>query len=700
MEQLDPLCRVKKIFSRGRLHLYMAAEIIDLTQSIDDNIIDLVDSSDLEDVEINDLKIQNNSSYYQRAFIPIIRSALDNYSEIISDEEKSVFSSIMEQLNDSAQKLFIRLFFRKDGWIRRDKLVYADVSNVDLAIKQLTSLTLCTTDSGYLISEFVNLFTLAELKFVAAKLFIKVTSSMQKEEIVKAILNSKTSSQQQQISFAPNSGKMTLEKRKNDKIELIRSVCGGSIIKICDNVRTAIDMAVTLHFMINNDGAATSKESLSTAILAELNRVSYPKYKVNRKDPIFRTRSDYTEYFEALELEKSLNDAEFEYDETHLQAYERGLLNCDRNGSYFLRRYSSGWVYTRIMNFIAAQLESSKEYQKAVDVYLLLLKQDVFCLGYRGRWWERCVLNTSRHLKNPERALELCREALQDSWLRTAALTSIKRRLKKLTKQLLQTDESVSIDLGDEDVPEIVALHGIIQSGNVTGKKVKLCLDDDVLSMDSVENFVLQEFSKDNWTGVHCESSLFTTLFSLLFWDLLFETDVSDVFLTPYQIAPLDLNTDSFFLQRRPVLEERLKLIEENFDAAVGILRKHHIKNHLVSCIGVNWKEYSGEEGLHILVKVATGIGGMALALILRQFCEDYRHNRSGMPDLILWRNPNCTENSQIIDHANGVLFAEVKSPNDRLSDGQRHWFSVLKSAGLRAILVKVHDQNNKIADI
>jgi fanconi-associated nuclease 1 len=98
-----------------------------------------------------------------------------------------------------------------------------------------------------------------------------------------------------------------------------------------------------------------------------------------------------------------------------------------------------------------------------------------------------------------------------------------------------------------------------------------------------------------------------------------------------------------------------------------------------------------------LLIKVARGIGGMALSLILRQFCEDYRHNRSGMPDLILWRS--STDSSELIDHANGLIFAEVKSPNDRLSDGQRHWFSLLKNGGLRVVLVRVLGEITEISE-
>ena len=53
--------------------------------------------------------------------------------------------------------------------------------------------------------------------------------------------------------------------------------------------------------------------------------------------------------------------------------------------------------------------------------------------------------------------------------------------------------------------------------------------------------------------------------FRFNFWDLLFELEVADVFQTAYQTALLDLTTDAFYPFRKEALEERLKMIEEDF---------------------------------------------------------------------------------------------------------------------------------------
>ena len=679
-------------------------EIIDLVETEEKSIeIEIIEISD-SDIEVKDdekatvtflsstataaatdkssLKTTSESpSYYQRAFISILSTVIEVYSMILSSKEQEILNLIIKNLSTPGQRLFIRLILRKFGWHRCNKLVYEDISNLKEAIEELKSKGLCLIESDDLI-DYLNLLTVSELKMILnSKLFLKSFNLTQREDLIRLILESKSSGQQR-ISFTKD--RMTLI-CKNNKLEIIRETC-GKIIKICDEIRQLIETAISLYFLVSQTGNS-SQENLSTAILVEINRKSYPKYKIIRNFPIFKSRNDFLEYQKALELEILLKDSEEEVESLDeiVRNFESCLLCCDMERSYFLRRYTAGWVYCRILHHFASVLETLKQYEKAVEIYKILLNQQIYCCGYRGKWWERTVLDTSKHLKDTEKALELCESALKDPWLRTSALTSIKRRQKKLKKS---EDSDLNL-LKDE--PEIITIKGRIQSGNVTGKKVKLHLDGDDLSLGTVEEFVLNEFSRDGWEGVHSESSCFTTLFSLLFWDLLFEIDVPDVFQTAYQTAPLDLNTDAFYPTRTVALEDRLKLIEDDFEAAIKLLQKHHVTHHLVSCIGVNWSSYSGEEGIALLTKVARCIGGMALSLILRQFCEDYRHNRSGMPDLILWRRSDTNSGrSELIDHANELIFAEVKSPNDRLSDGQRHWFTVLKNGGLRVVVVRV----------
>ena len=45
--------------------------------------------------------------------------------------------------------------------------------------------------------------------------------------------------------------------------------------------------------------------------------------------------------------------------------------------------------------------------------------------------------------------------------------------------------------------------------------------------------------------GTHAEGGIWATLFGLLMWDVLF-VDISDVFHTAFQTAPLDLGTVVF----------------------------------------------------------------------------------------------------------------------------------------------------------
>lgn len=662
-------------------------------------VIDLIESSDVEIIQISDdetkksaeyYKDQNYPSYYQRAFISILSSVIEVYHLILNENELRTLKELINDLSVPAQRLFIRFYLRKAGWHRLNKLLYDDISNVEEASKELKEKNFCVTDSED-ICDYLQILTLSELKTTASsKLFLKISnSSIQREELIRKILDSKSSGQQR-LFFAST---LQSTSNKNSKLDLIRQAT-GPIIKINNQVRLLIDTAISLYFLVSS----TSQESnLSTAILVEINRRSYPKYKIIRTSPIFKSRQEYLNYQAALELEILLKECVeagksiYEYIEDGKQNLIICLQSCDFERSYFLRRFTAGWIYCRILCYLASNLESVKRYDQAVEIYQILLNQNLFCLGRRGKWWERLVLDTSKHLKDHQKALELCEAAINDHWLRTSALTSIKRRLKRLKK----SSDSNLVDENDpEDEPEVLTIKGKIQGGNVTGKKVKLHLDGDDLSLGTVEEFVLNEFSLDGWNGIHSESSYFTTIFALIFWDLLFDIEVSDVFQTAYQIAPLDLNTDAFYPFRREALEERLNLIENDFEGVIKLLRKHHVTYHKVSCVGVNWNDYSGERGIEILVKVARGIGGMALSLILRQFCEDYRHNRSGMPDLILWRVKDGR--SELIEHANGIIFAEVKSPRDRLSDGQRHWFSVLKSGGLRVIVVRVLEEGSE----
>lgn len=55
---------------------------------------------------------------------------------------------------------------------------------------------------------------------------------------------------------------------------------------------------------------------------------------------------------------------------------------------------------------------------------------------------------------------------------------------------------------------------------------------------------------------------------------------------------------------------------------------------------------------------------------------QEYQQRGGGIPDLFLWH----AEKKE-------VMFSEVKSQNDRLSDTQRLWIHVLTGAGIKVEL-------------
>lgn len=98
------------------------------------------------------------------------------------------------------------------------------------------------------------------------------------------------------------------------------------------------------------------------------------------------------------------------------------------------------------------------------------------------------------------------------------------------------------------------------------------------------------------------------------------------------QTAPLDLDTQSFYTTRQPIIEVRLQAICQG--EATNLLAENWTKYHGTYCRGVNWDKYS----LEILQTIAACIGGPGLSAVCRLLAQDHAGYTAGMPDLLLWR--------------------------------------------------------------
>ena len=108
--------------------------------------------------------------------------------------------------------------------------------------------------------------------------------------------------------------------------------------------------------------------------------------------------------------------------------------------------------------------------------------------------------------------------------------------------------------------------------------------------------------------------------------------------------------------------------------------------------VGLDWTYELGD-----LREICRAFPPSALSTVMKVFAQEYGQRGGGVPDLFLWKageeeegekgeSKPGMENKGVLTAAKGngqVMFAEVKSENDRLSDTQRMWIDVLSGAGI-----------------
>lgn len=78
-------------------------------------------------------------------------------------------------------------------------------------------------------------------------------------------------------------------------------------------------------------------------------------------------------------------------------------------------------------------------------------------------------------------------------------------------------------------------------------------------------------------TGGHWEGRIVSTIFFLLFWDIIYSKprDIPGIFMSHFQQHPLDMFSESFYLNRKTLIDERLKFIKECSEDKMLALMKH-----------------------------------------------------------------------------------------------------------------------------
>jgi len=469
-----------------------------------------------------------------------------------------------------------------------------------------------------------------------------------------------------------------------------------------------------------------TEKSLTTIILARISRRNFPDYIVSRSTNIFSTRSDLLEFEASIRTQFRI-DFILEFNGTvrkdGLQVVKdifeevyprwRVILKEEQRkeervyevgeGAY-LRRFSPAWVYTRVVHKGTYVLGRFKEHEREHQMLTELLDQRLFHAARRGAWYQRKALLEEHYmwaLKPDEGrseeaqkkywkkvALQTCEDGLQDRECHLIYHYDLQKRVMKLEKALKivkreqhdfghvrlakpleRTVEGIRIE--KERTP---SRNGNRRESDAAtprrGGKTIWVDEREGGGECSVEAMCLSWYRDQGWKGYHSEGGIVRTLFGYLFYNVLF-TYIPNVFQTPYQTCPLDLHTDAFYPSRASEINHRLVEIA-NGDAARLLQEVYVREKEKQTCIvGIDWS-YEFED----LLEIVGSFRGEALATVCKVMAQEYQQRGGGIPDLFLW-HPGNEE----------VMFAEVKSENDRLSDTQRLWIHVLTGAGIKVEL-------------
>ncbi len=352
----------------------------------------------------------------------------------------------------------------------------------------------------------------------------------------------------------------------------------------------------------------------------------------------------------------------------------------------YLRKFLSNSIYCKILSIYAMEiLQRMKLYKQANEIFeFLLFEQDLYLLDYRYHWFERLAINYETHLKDPYRAMEILEIGLKDKtnvrkagrlalYQRAFKMSQIKRYIKieDLTEKLKIICEKEFYSIEDAPIKQIEA--NLLQPEIIPGRKTifsQISNSSKNLEICSVEQIAMSHYVKnDGFTnGKHGETGSILTIFGLIFWDILFDNNVANVFIDRFQTVPLDLSTDHFYLNRKDIIDKKVNQLKDNdIEYVFCLVESVWDKYKGTQCSLVNWDLFESLEEVKGLLNCFTN---EKLASLCDYIAQNYRYCRSGGPDLMLW---------SVVSKE--IKFVEVKGPGDKLSFKQMVWLDFLQKA-------------------
>ncbi|XP_045522805.1 fanconi-associated nuclease 1-like [Pieris brassicae] len=642
----------------------------------------------------NDL-IEACSGYDDKTIfvIKIIQQCLNNkdLKSLLDENSQKVLQNCMSVLKPGLH-LVCKLYWRKEAWYRPEKIEDVFIKgNYSVNLKQiLDSLIqnglLQTNDANRAnalnLDFYFDTLKVNEVKEICKEFKIKFKNKEAAKVSLEKFCNQKTIGHY----FA------TTSQTNNQRVlESLRLKC-GECFKLTENTRRTLDELYILMYL-GIDWSILKEKNVELMLFnIKSKSETYPAQDINLIDNasiVFKNRREFKSYIQASEIyEEFLNTSDTLIRRSIIEkVYKQYLeIKSEEMTSYislpvWLRKFTPPHLYIRILESglpdLKKPLEKEKYCQLAVDILRMMVSQDAFRSQKKPEWYAEMALIYDKCLNNPDKAAEIVLEGFSKLNVRDYEKDSLRVRARMLTNRVTNKpfDRLVIALTGhalQEPVEKDIKATHINKQAMETidkGKKKFECrLPDSTIVMEAEEYCRRYYIEEREYThGEHWEGTIATTIFTLLFWDIIYAElrGVRGIFITPYQKYPLDLFTESFYLNRQCLIEDRLNNMEKaSVEDLIPSMKKVWDTRPECELSDIQRKKISWDK----IEAVCRCLGNRSLVVICRRLALDYRYNHSGFPDLTMW-NP----------HTNQITFVEVKTDSDKPSIKQIQWMRYLQ---------------------
>ncbi|CAG4946805.1 unnamed protein product [Colias eurytheme] len=594
-------------------------------------------------------------------------------------------------------QLVCRLYWRKEGWYRVSTLQSISFEAInDMAFKEMLN---CLVENRLLVAignlaemkdlqlnDYIDMLKVNEVKAICKEFKLKFTN---KEDAKHSL---------EELSRQCSIGSfMGLSKSNNRKRVLnVISTKLGPCYELSDQCRRTFNELYILMYLGMDYNILREKKLELVILYDKINREPYPIDKdmgIDNASVVFKNRQEFQRYIKAGTIYEQFLDSTDSREKCKIveKVYNLYLhINKADMTSYkslptWLRRFTPVYFYIKILHSGIVDLKKLSNQmegycQLALDILTELIQQDAFRVHKKAEWYAEKALIYENLLKCPDKAAEVLIEGFnldiseeEMDCMRPRALKLVNRRTNKLCEKLASI---LSKYAQKESILEknIKSRHINKQPMESYGRgklKFEVWSSDGSLTVLEAEEYCKYYYiHKGEYThGGHWEGRIITTLFFLLFWDIIYANlrGVRGIFLSHYQRYPLDM-FDDFYENRKCLIEERLKEIENLSEEEVIESMKRiwdaRPEGELSGIVrSITWEGVCG---------VARCVRGRGLAALCGRLARRYRYAQSGFPDLTLWN-----------EGTGQIIFVEVKTDSDKPSMKQLQWMSFLRENGI-----------------